>query len=234
MFKGYRNHKHIKETDFKMASSSGVLQMLSSGLKGIAIANDEVSRLLMDARDNSNLESKINEVIVAQLKANATTQQLVTLLHSNAFLTSIIMDNVVPNANQTTAMNSITVVPMTESEPASVGILTGTSVRGGVTRQEDNSTITRSIKDILSPMQMTDFDAPADNSTGSLESDIDPLELFEPSSETAEEGDIDMANVGRTNKFEGIIPDGYIGLSSISKPLNNRARAGSVVSQVSD
>ena len=227
MFQGYRNHKHIKETDFKMASSSGVLQMLSSGLKGIAIANDEVSRLLMDARDNSNLESKVNEVIIAQLKANATTQQLVTLLHSNAFLTSIIMDNVVPNANQTTAMNSITVVPMTESEPASVGILTGTSVRGGVT-------ITRSIKDILSPMKMTDFEAPADNSTGSLESDIDPLELFEPSSETAEEGDIDMANVGRTNKFEGIIPDGYIGLSSISKPLNNRARAGSVVSQVSD
>ena len=43
-----------------------------------------------------------------------------------------------------------------------------------------------------------------------------------------------MANVGRTNKFEGIIPDGYIGLSCISKPLNNRARAGSVVSQVSD
>ena len=229
MFQGYRNHKHIKETDFKMASSSGVLQMLSSGLKGIAIANDEVSRLLMDARDNSNLESKVNEVIVAQLKANATTQQLVTLLHSNSFLTSIIMDNVVPNANQTTAMNSTTVVPMNESEPAGVGILTGTSVRGGV-----NSTITRSIKDILSPMKMTDFEAPADNSTGSLESDIDPLELFEPSSETAEEGDIDMANVGRTNKFEGIIPDGYIGLSSISKPLNNRARAGSVVSQVSD
>ena len=148
---GHTNHKAVTESDFKMATSSGVSQMLSSGIKGIAISNEEVSKALAVVRRDTDINSKIDGVISAQEKTNVMIQELLTLLHSNAFLTSVIMDYVVPNANQTTAVNTIGVVPTTVMSATSVGIMTGTNVQATQSEFDTSSQMTVSVSDMFTP-----------------------------------------------------------------------------------
>ena len=178
-----------------MNNTSGVSQMLSGALKSMGVANESVAKLLTDAANEPDLSTKVDVVIDANKKANAIMQDLMTLLHSNAFITSVVMDNVVPNASQTTAMNTMGVVPDTISNATSIGIMTGTTVHGIASSMDATSQVTVSVEDLLSPMKISSAKpkpvtnpAPQCNlmvdKAKSLNSLADPKQLFSPTPST--------------------------------------------------
>ena len=59
-----------------------------------------------------------------------------------------------PSASQTTAMNTICVVPNTVSNATSTGIMTGTTIHSVANSTDTASQVTVSVEDLLSPMKM--------------------------------------------------------------------------------
>ena len=155
----------------------------------MGVDNESVAKALTDAANEPDPSAKLDAVIVASKKTNVIIQQLMTLLHSNAFITSVVMDNVVPNASQTTAMNTMGVVPDTVSNATSVGIMTGTTVHSMPSSVGTASQVTVSVEDLMSPVKMpsvkpepaakpaSQCGPPADKAQ-SLSTAVHPKELF--------------------------------------------------------
>lgn len=155
MLQGYRKHSTLSIQDINMSASTGVSQLLSSGVRNLLVDLGRISTDISAIKQIDDLQQKCDRMIAIHERHNTVLTQLCTMLHSNAFITAVVMDNVVPNASLSTAATQSNQPVTTVSTATAAGIMSGTSILGGSNRVDDDiaSQVTESVDDLFSPVQ---------------------------------------------------------------------------------
>jgi hypothetical protein len=119
MFQGYSEYKHIGCSDINMSMNTGISQLLSSGVKSMMLENDKIAKMIRLAKNQKDPALKLNNIIMVQEKSTEMLSKLLTLLHTDAFVTAVVMNYVVPSAVTSTAatQDNTPVQPLSYSAP---------------------------------------------------------------------------------------------------------------------
>mmetsp|Transcript_2713 Transcript_2713/g.7233 ORF Transcript_2713/g.7233 Transcript_2713/m.7233 type:complete len:448 (+) Transcript_2713:6860-8203(+) len=153
MLQGYPLCANISEADIMSDVSKGLSQLLSSGIKGMLQSNESIANMITASKANQDLEQRLDQVITIQEKNTELMRELLTMLHTNAFVTAVVTDAVIPNAAVSTAATRNVGVLDTLAVPTSAGNLEGTSILGSIGHVDENtSQLSMSVNDIFSPI----------------------------------------------------------------------------------
>ena len=98
MAQGYARCIHLNESDTNMSSSTGVSQLLSSGVISLMKENEKIAASITSIRGSGDSSNEICSVLEVLDKSNLLMGKLLEILHTNAFVTAVVMDCVFPNA----------------------------------------------------------------------------------------------------------------------------------------
>lgn len=157
LIQGYTIHAGIRIQDINMSPSAGISQLLNSSIKSLLVENEKIGSAIRAVKSSvgDTKDLTLATIVGIQEDTNTVLRQLMMILESNAFVTAVVMDNVVPAAATSTAATQDNTPIRTLTSITSAGILEGTSILTGsgmVGSNDDTSQVTTSVFDLLSPI----------------------------------------------------------------------------------
>ena len=137
LVQGYQECKRLSECSIKMSASPGLSQLLSSGVKPLMVKNDQVASAICVATDSMDHDAKMDEIFGVQRETNKLLGELLVLLHSNAFVTAVVMDSVVTVVATSPAETTLG-APPTFTQSTTSSEFSGTTVMGNVSMEESS------------------------------------------------------------------------------------------------
>jgi hypothetical protein len=139
IFQGYLHCCNLGEHNINMSTSPGLSQLLSSsGVKDMMIQNEGVAHMIRSLNSSNSTEDKLNDLVAAVKKKTEIMTNLLMLLHTNAFVTAVVLDKVVPSAG-TAISDTQSNVPVSLSDPTPQGRFEGTTVLVSTMATDDNT-----------------------------------------------------------------------------------------------
>lgn len=158
MIQGYMRCVGLSESDINMSQKPAVSELLSSLVQDLITESDAIQDAITESRNNIDLEARVDEMTAIQERTNTLINSLLCTLHTNAFITAVVSDNVVLNAPTSTAPTNRNVPMMVVSNPSPAGNILGIdslSNKNTLTSGGDaESQVTMSITDLLTPRSL--------------------------------------------------------------------------------